>query len=72
MLTGYRNGKYYSINGGAILAFNKDAIGSAHVFRTPYTADAFCDRVFRGVLIEHGFGRSPRTRGVWFIDAVGC
>ncbi|MFA0923614.1 imm11 family protein [Xanthomonas fragariae] len=72
VLTGYPNGKYYSITGGANLAFRKEIIGSAHVFRTPYTADAFCDRVLRDTLIEHGFGKSPRTRGVRLIDAAGC
>jgi len=72
VFTGYPNGKYYSIAGGAILAFNKEAIGSAHVFRTPYTADAFCDRAMRDALLEHGFGKSQRTLGVRLIDAVGC
>jgi len=72
VLTGYPNGKYYSLAGGANLAFKNDVIGDAHVFRTPYSSEAFCDRFFRDALIEHGFGKSPRTRGVWLIDAAGC
>ncbi|MCC4600202.1 DUF1629 domain-containing protein [Xanthomonas melonis] len=66
---GYSKGKYFDLTGGASLAFNKEVIASAHVFRTPYTADAFCDRFLRDALIENGFGRSPRTRGVRLIDA---
>lgn len=72
VFTGYPNGKYYSVTGGAILAFNKEAIGSAHIFRTPHTADAFCDRVMRDTLLAHGFGKSPKTRGVRLFDTVGC
>ncbi|CEE42294.1 DUF1629 domain-containing protein [Xanthomonas citri pv. citri] len=70
VLAGHRNGKYYSLRGGAELAFKKEVIGAAHVFRTPYTADAFCDRSLRDTLIEYGFGKSPRTRGVRVIDAA--
>nr|WP_301541652.1 DUF1629 domain-containing protein [Xanthomonas euvesicatoria] len=70
VLTGYPNGKYYSLLGGARLAFRKDVVGAAHVFRTPYTADAFCDRFLRDNLISQGFGKSPRNRGVRLIDAA--
>ncbi|CAH2709012.1 DUF1629 domain-containing protein [Xanthomonas campestris pv. nigromaculans] len=70
VLTGYRNGKYYDITGGAEFAFNKDVIGTAHIFRTPYTADAFCDRFLRDTLISQGFGKSPKRRGVRLIDAA--
>ncbi|PKV14530.1 imm11 family protein [Xanthomonas prunicola] len=70
VLTGYRNGKYYDITGGAQFAFNKDVVGTAHIFRTPYTADAFCDRFLRDTLISQGFGKSPKKRGVRLIDAA--
>ncbi|ARR13737.1 DUF1629 domain-containing protein [Xanthomonas citri pv. citri] len=66
---GYSKGKYFDLTGGASLAFDKEVVASAHVFRTPYTADAFCDRLLRDALIENGFGRSPKTRGVRLIDA---
>ncbi len=72
VLTGYPNGKYYRLAGGANLAFRKNIVGSAHIFRTPYSSEAFCDRLLRDTLIEHGFGRLPRTRGVWLTDAAAC
>ncbi|MGY6086360.1 imm11 family protein [Stenotrophomonas sp. SM006] len=65
----YPNGKYYSIGGGAKFAFRKSVIGTAHVFRTPYTSNAFCDRAMRNFLIESGFGRHPNARGVRLTDA---
>lgn len=67
---GYPNGKFYDITGGAALAFRKDVIAGAHVFRTPFTADVYCDRVLRDALIESGFGVPPATRGVWLMDAA--
>ncbi|PPU75290.1 MULTISPECIES: imm11 family protein [Xanthomonas] len=70
ILTGYQHGKHYSLTGGGQLAFKADAIEDAHIFRTPYTSVAFCDRVLRDILIAQGFGKSPRTRGVWLIDAA--
>ncbi|MBF9172112.1 DUF1629 domain-containing protein [Xanthomonas campestris pv. campestris] len=67
---GYPNGKHYSLVGGAKLAFSKDVVGSAHIFRTPYTTKVFCDRLFKDTLIEHGFGKARNSRGVWLIDAA--
>ena len=72
VLSGYPNGKFYRVAGGASFAFKKEVVGAVHVFRTPYTADAFCDRVLRDTLIKHGYGKPPRTRGVWFLDASVC
>lgn len=67
---GYPRGKFYSTVGGARFAIKKDAVGEAHVFRTPYAADVFCDRVLHDALIQAGFARSPATRGVCLIDAA--
>lgn len=68
---GYPKGKHYSLVGGARLAFKKDMLGSAHVFRTPYNgALVICDRLFRDALIEHGFGKARESRGVWLSDAA--
>jgi len=67
---GYENGKYYDMTGGASLAFKKSVVGSAHIFWTPYTAKAFCDRALRDALIGHGFGKAGDSRGVWLIDAA--
>lgn len=61
---GYPNGKYYSVSGGARLAFDTSVVGTAHVFMTPYTADVFCDRVLRDALIASGLGVGSATRGV--------
>ncbi|WOB25891.1 DUF1629 domain-containing protein [Xanthomonas dyei] len=67
---GYPKGKFYSLTGGAKLAFRKELVGSSHIFRTPYTADSFCDRAFRDALIDNGFGEPRNSRGVWLIDAA--
>lgn len=70
LLDGYPSGKFYDITGGASLAFRRDVIAGAHVFRTPSTADVYCDRILRDALIESGFGVPPTTRGVWLMDAA--
>lgn len=67
---GYPNGKYYSLTGGANLAFIKEIIGPAHVFRNPYAADVFCDRLMRDALIENGYGKGRDSRGVRLLDAA--
>ncbi|MGE6334432.1 imm11 family protein, partial [Stenotrophomonas sp. NPDC077659] len=67
---GYPNGKFYDIAGGASLAFREDVVAGSHVFRTPFTADVYCDRVLRDALIESGYGVEPATRGVWPTDAA--
>lgn len=67
---GYPHGKFYSTVGGARFAMRKDVVGDAHVFRTPYTADVFCDRVMHDALIKSGFSRPPTTCGVCLIDAA--
>ncbi len=66
----YPGGKYYNVSGAARIAFKKEAVGSAHVFLTPYSGDPFCDRILRDALIEHGFGKEPSTRGVSLEDAA--
>ncbi len=66
----YPGGKYYNVSGAARIAFKKEAVGSAHVFLTPYSSDPFCDRILRDALIEHGFGKEPSTRGVSLEDAA--
>ncbi|HAL22807.1 MAG TPA: hypothetical protein DCP40_08780 [Stenotrophomonas sp.] len=70
LVDGYPNGKFYDIAGGANLAFRKDVVAGSHVFRTPFTADVYCDRVMRDAMIESGFGNTPLTRGVWLMDAA--
>lgn len=60
----YVNGKYYSLAGGARLVFHTDAVGAAHVFRTPYSDTVFCDRVMHDALL------AAHLDGVSLIDAA--
>lgn len=60
------NGKYYDRSGGASLIFRKDAVGSAHVFLTPFALDVFCDHVLRDAVVASG------VQGVRFTDVVDC
>lgn len=61
----YAKGKHYSFAGGASLVFKKDVVGSAHVFRTPFSGMAFCDRALHDAVVD------AKLTGFWFIDAVG-
>lgn len=65
------NGKFYHIVGGERLAFNKNAIGDAHVFLTPYSGSnsPFCDRVLFDAVHDAGI-RPGKNNGIWFIDAA--
>jgi hypothetical protein len=46
----YIGGKYYSCAGGATLVFKEDIVGSAHIFRTPYSPAIFCSRTLRDAI----------------------
>ncbi len=68
---GFSRGKFYNIAGGARLAFRKDVIGGAHIFRSPFDRSlVICDRVMRDALIEGGFGRFGDGRGMVLYDAA--
>jgi hypothetical protein len=60
------NGKYYDRSGGASLIFRKDAVGTAHVFLTPFSLDVFCDHVLRDAVVASG------VQGVRFTDVIDC
>src|SRR5690606_18133179 len=64
----YLNGKVYSRNhvGGANLVFKADVVGTGHVFRTPFSEDAFCDRALHDAIRDVGL------TGVWLTDAADC
>ncbi len=62
----YVNGKYYSLVGGASLVFRPDAVGTAHVFRTPYADTVFCDRVMRDAIL------AANIDGMTFTDVADC
>ncbi|WP_349999338.1 DUF1629 domain-containing protein [Stenotrophomonas lacuserhaii] len=67
----YPAGKFYDLTGGSSLAFRKDAVGDAHVFRTPYSGRlVFCDRRLRDAIFAAGMGETKDSYGVWFTDAA--
>jgi hypothetical protein len=65
----YINGKFYNTL-AASLAFRRDVVADAQIFRTPYTSEVFCTRAMRDALLEAGFGLPLNTRGVWLFDAA--
>ena len=62
----YLNGKFYKLAGGANLVFRKDVVGSAHVFRTPFSETVFCDRVLHDAL------KAADLKGIALRDAADC
>lgn len=67
----YHAGKYYDFAGGASVTFRQGVVGSAHVFRTPYSGNfVVCDSVMQDAIIEAGIWKTVRSNGVWFIDAA--
>lgn len=68
---GYVNGKFYRLAGGARLAFKKEFVNGAHVFRSPFNdALIVCDRVMRDALVEHGIGVLEGNSGMTLDDAA--
>lgn len=63
----YLNGKLYSLAGFPKLSFKEDVVGSAHIFRTPYIGEIFCDRTLRDAVVKADEGR---FRGIAFRDAA--
>lgn len=63
------NGKFYSLGGGAKLAFRRDQLGDAHVFLTPYSYFVVCDRAFIDAVRAAGVPGDPEKSGISFIDA---
>jgi len=63
------NGKFYDLTGGASVTFDRERLGSAHVFKTPYTIEVFCDRVFKDAVAAAGIETNTDADGLWFIDA---
>ncbi|MBV6808696.1 DUF1629 domain-containing protein [Xanthomonas campestris pv. pennamericanum] len=65
----YVRGKFYSLAGGASLAFRCEILAGAHVFRTPFNPKAFCDRVFKAAVLAAGIPDDAESSGISFIDA---
>ncbi|MBB4125827.1 hypothetical protein GGR77_001098 [Xanthomonas translucens] len=65
------NGKFYDLTGGASITFDRERLGSAHVFKTPYTGRVFCGQVLKDAVAAAGIEANTDADGLWFIDASG-
>ncbi|WP_439333347.1 imm11 family protein [Stenotrophomonas indicatrix] len=54
------------------LAFNREVLGSAPVFRLPFHGGVFCDRTFKNAMEAAGIVTARRSNGLWFEDAANC
>lgn len=68
----YKAGKYYRLTGDVRLAFKREVLGSAHVFRLPFHGGVFCDRTFKDAAEAAGIVTAKRSNGLWFDDVVNC
>ncbi|KQR18036.1 DUF1629 domain-containing protein [Xanthomonas sp. Leaf148] len=68
----FEEGKYYDLTGDVRLAFRRDVLGSAHVFRLPFHGGVFCDRAFKEAVEAAGIVTSNESNGLWFYDTVNC
>ncbi|MBV6811875.1 DUF1629 domain-containing protein [Xanthomonas campestris pv. pennamericanum] len=66
----FEEGKYYDLTGEIRLAFRRDVLGDAHVFRLPFHGGVFCDRVFKDAVEAAGIGTDAQSNGLWFYDVV--
>lgn len=66
----YVRGKFYSLGGGASLAFKREVLGNAHVFLTPFNPSVFCDREFKEAVHNAGIPDDAEASGISFIDAT--
>lgn len=63
------NGKFYSIAGGASLAFRHEVLAGSHVFLTPFSTFVITDRAFFDAVHSAGVPENPAESGISFIDA---
>lgn len=68
----FEEGKYYLLTGDVRLAFKRQVLGSAHVFRLPFYEGVLCDRVFKDAVEAAGIVRAGCSNGLWFEDVVNC
>lgn len=68
----FEGGKYYRLTGNVRLAFRKNVLRGAHVFRLAFNGGVFCDRVFKEAVEAAGIVTAGKSNGVWFYDAVNC
>lgn len=68
---GFPKGKFYRVAGGASLAFKRDVVAGAHIFRLEYNESLIvCDRRMRDALVEHGLGTLGGGSGMSIYDAA--
>ncbi|WIH05024.1 DUF1629 domain-containing protein [Xanthomonas translucens pv. graminis] len=68
----FEAGKYYDLTGDIRLAFRRDVLGSAHVFRLSFHGGVFCDRAFKEAVEAAGIVTPSESNGLWFYDTVNC
>lgn len=68
----YEAGKYYDLTGDIRLAFRRDVLGCAHVFRLPFHGRVFCDKAFKEAVKGAGIVTRSKSNGLWFDDVVNC
>ncbi|MCW0403217.1 DUF1629 domain-containing protein [Xanthomonas sacchari] len=66
----FEEGKYYDLTGEIRLAFKRDVLGNAHVFRLAFHGGVFCDRLFKDAVEAAGIGTDGQSDGLWFYDVV--
>ena len=66
----YVRGKFYSLAGGGSLAFRKERLEGAHVFRLVFNPTVFCDQAFKAAVLAAGIPDNPEESGISFIDAA--
>ncbi|CAD0331326.1 hypothetical protein CFBP498_22010 [Xanthomonas hortorum pv. vitians] len=66
----FEEGKYYDLTGEIRLAFKRDVLGDAHVFRLAFHGGVFCDRLFKDAVEAAGIGTDGQSDGLWFYDVV--
>ncbi|OAX53513.1 DUF1629 domain-containing protein [Xanthomonas graminis] len=66
----YVRGKFYSLGGGASLAFRRQVLGESHVFRLPFNPSVFCDREFKDAVHHAGIPDDAEVSGISFIDTA--
>ncbi|OAX53514.1 DUF1629 domain-containing protein [Xanthomonas graminis] len=68
----FEAGKYYDLTGDIGLAFRRDVLGSAHVFRLSFHGGVFCDRAFKEAVEAAGIVTPSESNGLWFYDTLNC
>lgn len=68
---GFPESKFYDVAGGARLAFRRDVVAGAHIFRLKFNDDLIvCDRRMRDALVEEGVGVFAGGSGMSIYDAA--